>query len=1105
MRENRKPTRHERGGPLNRFRALKMPSPNRLAREAKHAGALMLAVALAATLAAVGLAGAEGARADAAQSAELRIGPENNYGGYHTTWMWADGEMAYCANPSAKTPEGGSYSKHVLSAPSGRTTETAADLWFGYGSPGFDASLWPSEWYDGTPMTNARYAALAHILLSDTYTSDSSYALFGCNADFKRWCRYHVFGFDAEGNLSNENATGRLIAVRAGEVPDNFHPFELHTGAATQLILSFSYIPNGHIDLVKMSANPQVSDGNALYSCEGAVYGVYADGACSKKVAEIRTDANGYGRAEDLAVGDYWVKETKRPSGMAVDPTVYPVEVKSNETVRVNGGFVSDVPQSAAVGLVLAKKDATAGSGAPQGNALLSDGKFKVSYYDGFYSTPEEARASGSPLRAWTVKTDDSGEARLDAAHLVAGDEFFYQADGKTVCLPLGTVLIEELEAPQGYRCDAEPRVVQITSDNVESEDARTYNAPEMPDTVKRGDYRLFKEVPTTSDDEDQAFTRIAVEGIRFEVVNESERPVVSPDTLEEVAPGGVVTTLVTDENGFATTRDHVPEGWTAALAYGEYRLHEVIPAEVAERVKRNHGVTLVAVDDWHVAITEEGQYDPVQVVANRIPQTPLVIQKVDADTGLAIPLACSFQIFDEEGELVTYEDRMGECVLDTWTTVRDGRVTLPMKLGEGTYTLREVAAPEGYVLGEDAVEFTVDECRTWDDPITVVYADDAIRGKIVISKTDAETGNAVAGAEYCVKAASDIATGDGTVRFKAGEIVGYVTTGTDGTAEVDGLYLGAYTVYETKSPEGWALDCAERTVCIESGGQTVPIVRCDHEVADAPTALHILKAGESEEDGALAGAVFRIWEIDAEGKAVKGGLDEELTTGEDGTVTLPSLSHGLFMVDEVAAPEGYFKAEGAEPVKVLVNDQGLIGRAEAGAAYSDLLELRFVNTPTRVDISKVELTTGAELPGASLVVKDADGNVVDEWVSDAEPHRVRGLVPGASYTLEETVAPDGYAVAAAIEFAVEPTGEVQPITMVDELLPTEPDVPDEPQGPAKPQKLGSLAQTGDGSPLAVAAVLAVLAAAVSILARIACRRNPAVPEDVSEPGAIDE
>ena len=64
-----------------------MPPSNCLAGEAKRAGALMLAIALMVMLMAVGLAGAEGARTDAAQSAELRIGSENNYGGYRTTWM----------------------------------------------------------------------------------------------------------------------------------------------------------------------------------------------------------------------------------------------------------------------------------------------------------------------------------------------------------------------------------------------------------------------------------------------------------------------------------------------------------------------------------------------------------------------------------------------------------------------------------------------------------------------------------------------------------------------------------------------------------------------------------------------------------------------------------------------------------------------------------------------------------------------------------------------------------------------------------------------------------------------------------------------------------
>ena len=1027
------------------------------------------------------------ARAYGAESASLSIGSKNGYGGYQTTWMWADGEVAYCANPSAATPSGGTYSKHELDAPSGRTAETAADLWFSYGSPGFDASMWPSKWYDGTDMTNARYAALAHILLSDTYTSDGSYALFGCDSDFRAWCRYYVFGFDSNDNLCNENATGRLIAARMDEVPQNFYPFELHTGEDTQLILSFVYIPNGNIDLQKVSTNPELTDGNKLYSLKGAVYTVYSDADCKTKVAEIVTDDDGYGRADDLAVGDYWVKETKRSAGMALDETVYPVAVRSEETTRVNTVSVPEDPQTGIVAVVLSKCDKDTGEPEPQGDAAIEGARFKVSYYDGHYSTVLAAKASGSPLRSWIIETDASGNAYLDAEHLVSGDAFYNQKDGRTVCLPLGCVVIQEVSAPQGYLCDAPAKVVNITSDSATDGTVHTYNAPVMPDTVKRGDYRLFKEVPTTSDEEDQDLTRIAIEGVQFQIINESDSPVLSPDTQELVARGEVVTTLVTDENGFATTKDHVPDGWTAALAYGEYRIHECIPPEVAERVKEQSGITLIPVDDWRVTITEEQQHDPVQVVANHIPQTPLAIQKVDADTGLPIPLECSFQIYDAEGNLVTYADHMNECVIDTWTTVKNGHVTLPMKLDEGTYTVREIVAPEGYVINEEPVEFTVDEYRTWDEPITVTVSDNAIRGKIVIRKTEAGTDSAVMGAEYCVKAAEDIATGDGTVRFKAGEIVGYVTTDENGEAEVDGLYLGAYTVYETKSPEGWALDCAERTVCIESEGQTVPVVTVAHEVEDSPTELRILKTDSSEEAKPLADALFRIWAVDADGSAVEDGFEVEFATDADGLFCLDHLPHGLYMIEETEAPDGYFIAEEAEPVMFTVNDQGLIGLAEPDAPFGHVLELSFVNEPTKVDFSKVELTTQAELPGATMQLLDAEGNIVDEWVSDKEPHRIEGLAVNGEYELRETAAPDGYLLAESIKFTVADTGEVQSVVMCDELAP-EPEQP-EPEQPEETPK-GGLAQTGDTAPVVALALLALAAAGSAVLAKALSRKK---------------
>ena len=179
--------------------------------------AIKVSLVIALALSALGLSTcALGKAAYAADSAHLTVGSKISYGGYATTWMEADGTMAYCGNPSALNPPAGSYAKHMIDAPSGRNQETIADLWFSYGSEGFERSLWPDTWYDGSAMTDSRYAALAHILLSDTFSSNGNYALFGCNEAFKSWCRYNVIGFGTDGSEINPNATGRLICARQG-------------------------------------------------------------------------------------------------------------------------------------------------------------------------------------------------------------------------------------------------------------------------------------------------------------------------------------------------------------------------------------------------------------------------------------------------------------------------------------------------------------------------------------------------------------------------------------------------------------------------------------------------------------------------------------------------------------------------------------------------------------------------------------------------------------------------------------------------------------------------------------------------------------------------
>ena len=951
--------------------------------------------------------------AEAAESVHLDVQGKIHYAGYTTTWMYADGEIAYCGNPSAATPPEGNYSKSGINAISGRNAETEADLWFGYGSPGFDKSLWPSTWYDGSEMTNARYAALAHILLSDTFSSNGNYALFGCDEQFKSWCRYNVIGYGTDGSMINDYATGRQIMHRMGEVPKNFEAFMLYTGAGNQLILSFKYTPYGNIDLQKVSAIEEMCEGNPLYSLKGAEYTVYRNSGCTDVAGVITTDDDGYGKLEDLEPGNYWVKETKRAPGHALDPEVYPTEVKSDETTRVNGKTVSDIPQSDPVGMLVGKVDAQTGDPAPQGDATLEGALFTVRYYAGDYMSASAAEASGDPARTWVFKTDSDGFAYLSDEYKYSGDPLYRQTNGD-VSIPLGTVLIQETRAPQGYNLDdghgGDPKVycVRITEDGAQGESVYTYNSPKVPDTVKRGDFRLVKEVPVTIYDEPdgdmpQEVKRVLVPGVKFELYNDSDSLVLSPETGDKVAPGDRVCTITVDVNGLATTKDDnasvngwsKPAGWTGALAYGTYRVHEVIPADVAESFRNTWGKELLPVEDWKTTIREEGEYEPPALVNDHIPQTPLKIVKVDAETGKQIPLTCSFKLEDADGEIVTWTSHYPEEeVLDTWTANERGELTLPMLLEEGDYTIVEVQAPYGYVKALEGKTFHVDaEYKGWDDPLVVEFENMPQKATITVAKADSWTGDAVEGSTYIVVAAETIQTPEGTIRAHEGEIVSTLTTDEEGRATTPELYLGTYRVYEAKATDGYALNVVEETVVLDYAGQDIAVYDHETAVVNEPTNPSIKKVDALDPDKAVEGAVFRIWNDE-------GTFDEELSTDSDGAISLAYAKHGTYHAQEVTAPDGYVIANLDEDGNAViydfkVNDQGMVewdGSGAMAASHEFVIE----NMPKTMKTTATDADSGTH-----------EGQARDE-LTIVDAIEYTGLVPGNEYTVSGTLMDKG-------------------------------------------------------------------------------------------------
>lgn len=226
------------------------------------------------------------------------------------------------------------------------------------------------------------------------------------------------------------------------------------------------------LQLQKSSSNTELTAGNGCYSLSGAVYGIYSDKACTKKIGSITTNASGYGsysKYVDASVS-YYAKETKAPKGYELDKTVYTFvssgKKDSNgyaifKAVRLSDKKTEpqDNPVNDPVGIVLQKKNAITGETTSQG---LGGAVFSVSYYaqeiDKDYNVKPGYTApaldSKNLKRIWYIQTDEDGYTELNQNYLAEGfisDDFYFATNTGNPALPVGTVVIKEEKAPEGY------------------------------------------------------------------------------------------------------------------------------------------------------------------------------------------------------------------------------------------------------------------------------------------------------------------------------------------------------------------------------------------------------------------------------------------------------------------------------------------------------------------------------------------------------------------------------------------------------------------------------------------------------------------------------
>lgn len=720
------------------------------------------------------------------------------------------------------------------------------------------------------------------------------------------------------------------------------------------------------------------------------------------------TDSQGYLiLPKNLEIGHYRIEEVTAPEGYVVNKNYVEITVDSDTAYEVDGVSgdviieVSYEDQPVKGNLVVYKK-----------GEMLSGFENDFIYKEQYLSGAEfEVRAAEDICTPDHQKDADGNRIVLYAkdtlvAMITTGES------GKAVAkdLPLGRYYVVETKAPEGFVLNPEPVKVALT-----------YQDQDTPIVEAEAIVGNDRQKVSISVEKQDAENGQVLSGAVFGIYNKKDiqangKVLVKADTLLQE--------MTSDENGMATC--------TLDLPFGEYYVKElkapegfVSSDEVLEFVAEYQG--------------QETKIVSLQAVKKNEPTTA-EFTKVDLTTGVELEGA-RLKVMDKDGN-----------VIDEWTSEKDKpHVIKRLVVGE-TYTLHEEFAPYGYLKATD-VTFTVKDTA---EVQKVEMKDEVPKGLLIINKKgeflekitlldnvkgtvehffEYITGN-LSEVTFEVYAAEDIKAADGVSEdyYKKDELVGTTTTDEKGIAKMEDLPVGKYYVKEVKTAHGFVLDGEPRFVDLTYRDQDTPVVTFDEEWQNNRQKIKVtVLKKEKDTERMLEGAIFGLFTKEdiksRDGKVLMeaGTLIEQKTTDENGQILFKAdlPVDGTYIVKEIYAPDGFVTSN---EEKEFTFEYGKPEEAEVS------YEFVFENEPTTVELTKTDLTTGKELPGAHLKVTDEDGNVIDEWVSTEKAHVIKELTVGKSYTMTETKPADGYVTAESITFTVENTAEIQKQEMKDDV-----------------------------------------------------------------------
>ena len=685
------------------------------------------------------------------------------------------------------------------------------------------------------------------------YTIEETSAAYGYYNDRVNISQRVITGITIPVSKSNKEEKGRVKIIKADEVTGNIPQGDAKLEGATYKIYASEDImtPNGS---------------TLIYSKD-------------QEVATLTTNSQGITNTVDLPLGKYRAVESSASEGYLLNDTVYQFVISyDNQDVEVKNYVVNSIEKVKTNDIAIIKKlqktDSTPQmnlSGAkfsatlksdrskvyessvtdesgycvienlPYGvyeieETMVPDTALKIENFDVFVDKDSSERepytyTKENPAKKMRIVihkedietgTTTQGDAKLDGAkYTIYRDEALTDAIETITVNDLqaesgwylaGTYYVKETSRPEGYLIDQQTyKVVQIPAEQIIE---FSYHDITSKEQVEKGNIYIAKFAENNTNEGRGSTTKPGAAGVELTLTLNS-----NPETKY---------TSVVQENGYAEFID-IPYGW--------YTITET---------KSLEWVDIMDPQAVYISHNEQKLYYIIQDPRN---ERKLKIIKKDSETGNIIPLVgATFKVWDVATRQYikqTYNYPV-PTEIEEFTTSQDGTLVLPEGLIPGEYQLQEINAPYGYVLNEDRMSFSINattpENPEYIDTIEVEFPNTAQKAVVTVFKkgevfTSKRRENdmtrpvyeekGLEGVEYTITAKEDIITPDGTIRMRNGETITF-TTGSDGIGKSNELYLGTYSIKESKTISGYIIQSQEIPFTLEYKGQNIEIYEKD-------------------------------------------------------------------------------------------------------------------------------------------------------------------------------------------------------------------------------------------------------------------------------------